>query len=98
MKIPFYNPPNEVQKICGLEHIGVDDVFKIIFDMPVGEEEAFQIVETLTDTDTAVDFFSKNEVKASNAREKIFRRVDLSKEGMIPRFRCRSLFCESYIV
>ena len=76
MKIPFYNPPNEVQKICGLEHIGVDDVFKIIFDMPVGEEEAFQIVETLTDTDTAVDFFSKNEVKASNAREKIFRRVD----------------------
>lgn len=86
MKIPDYNPPNEVQKICGLERMGLDDVFKIIFNMPVGEEEAFQIVEALADTDTAIDFFCKDEARAQNARRKIFRRIDrtILKRGNNP--------------
>lgn len=75
MEMPIYKPPDELREVCKLHEIRLDDVLKILLDMPVKDEEAFQIVESLTNVDTAIEFYSRNEIKAERARKSIFHRI-----------------------
>ena len=65
----------EMQSFCSLDTAKVSDIFKICLGAPVSEEEEFQLVELITDTDTAVAFFSSNATLVQAAKRVVFPKI-----------------------
>lgn len=56
--------------------VRLQDLLKILADMPCSETELFQAVEQLSDTDTAVDFFSSNPKRYVSAEGALFGKFE----------------------
>lgn len=65
----------EMQSFCGLDTAKVSDIFRICLESPVSKEEEFQLVEAISDTDTAVAFYSSDAISAQAAKKLVFRKV-----------------------
>lgn len=65
----------ELRSFCGLDSAKVSDIFKICLRIPVSEEEEFQLIEAISDTDTAVAFYSSNATAAQAAKEVVFCKI-----------------------
>ena len=65
----------EMQSFCGLGAVRVSDIFKICLESPVSKEEEFQLVEAISDTDTAVAFYSSDAISAQAAKKLVFRKI-----------------------
>ena len=65
----------EMRSFCGLDTVKVSDIFKICLGSPVSQEEEFQVVEAISDTDTAVAFYSSDVTSAQAAKEVVFRKI-----------------------
>ena len=83
----------EMQSLCNLEAVRVSDVFRNCLKVPISKEEEFQLVEALSDTDTAVDFYSSNTILAQAAQEIVFQKIGkllkrhANDEGFITSFQ-----------
>ncbi len=89
----------EMQSFCGLDAVKVSDIFKICLDSPVSKEEEFQLVEAISDTDTAVAFYSSDAISAQAAKEYVFRKIGklLKKHVADDGFKTSFLvLCELY--
>lgn len=70
-----YPLTSEMKSFCSLDTAKLSDIFKICLNSPISEEEEFQLVEAISDTDTAVEFFSSNATLAQAAKELVFRKI-----------------------
>ena len=83
----------KMQSLCNLEAVRVSDVFRNCLKVPISKEEEFQLVEALSDTDTAVDFYSSNTILAQAAQEIVFQKIGkllkrhANDEGFITSFQ-----------
>ena len=74
MRTVIYKVPEDISAEI-IPEIKLSDLFKIMFDSPISDEEMFQVVEQIADMDIAVDFFSSNQKKYVLAEEVVFPKL-----------------------
>lgn len=72
----IYNTPDVQDTQFPLTYMKLADLLKVLGDCPASEEETFQAIELITDTQIAVDFFSNAPKKYVVAEPVVFRKLD----------------------
>lgn len=94
-----YPLSSEMKSFCSIDAVKVSDIFKICSGSPVSQEEEFQVVEAISDTDTALAFYSSDVISAQAAKEVVFRKIGklikkhMADEDFITSFQ---VLCELY--